>query len=171
MPRRLSPANVAAYEKMRRYERPQRTGICECGCGQPTPIAKTNQPGRGVFAGLPTRYLTGHQVRGLKRGSGRYLTSAGYVLLRMPDHPNAMKGYVLEHRWVMEQKLGRSLLSSEVVHHINGVKDDNRPENLHLWSQPEHASHHLSHPRPPVTAEHRRKLSEQMKRVWTERKG
>lgn len=70
---------------------------------------------------------------------GRIMDRKGYILLRVSGHAAAYRGgYVPEHRLVMEQILGRPLLPGENVHHINGVRDDNRPENLELWvsSQP-----------------------------------
>jgi len=63
---------------------------------------------------------------------------AGYVMTWAPGHPRAGKGnYVFEHILVMEQILGRHLLPEESVHHLNGVRDDNRPENLELWTRPQ----------------------------------
>lgn len=62
-------------------------------------------------------------------------TSDGYILLPYNHgHPNASKsGYVAEHILVMSQILGRPLLPGENVHHKNGIRSDNRPENLELW--------------------------------------
>ena len=53
----------------------------------------------------------------------------------------------MEHRLVAEQMVGRSLSDAEVVHHINGNKIDNRPENLMILSQSEHMKIHASRKR------------------------
>ncbi len=70
---------------------------------------------------------------------GKYKTNKGYILVRKPEHPNAGRhGYVMEHRLVMEESLGRILTRKEIVHHKNGVKDDNRLENLELMGKSAH---------------------------------
>lgn len=65
---------------------------------------------------------------------------SGYAFVKSPGHPraNPRTKRVREHILVMEQVLGRYLLPGEEVHHKNGVRDDNRKENLELWvkSQP-----------------------------------
>ena len=66
------------------------------------------------------------------------LDNNGYVLVWAPDHPRAFRGWYFEHRVVMENVLGRRLRRDEDVHHINGVKDDNRAENLCAMDHLEH---------------------------------
>lgn len=70
------------------------------------------------------------------RWKGGRIWRRGYVLAYAPDHPSlagTQRRYVLEHRLVMERQLGRLLKRTESVHHKNGVRDDNRIENLELW--------------------------------------
>jgi hypothetical protein len=60
-------------------------------------------------------------------------------MLYLPEHPSKKKdGYVMEHRVVMEKLLGRYLTRDEVVHHLNGKKADNRPNNLKLMLKKVH---------------------------------
>lgn len=64
---------------------------------------------------------------------GRTRDKRGYITVLRPGHPNAGgRGHVYEHRLVMSEHLGRPLESWEAVHHKNGIKDDNRIENLRL---------------------------------------
>jgi hypothetical protein len=77
---------------------------------------------------------------------GRTVTSSGYVLVRVGKghHLADLRGYAYEHRIVAEEKLGRRLQPGEQVHHVSGDKADNRPENLEVLTQVEHAVEHRS---------------------------
>lgn len=71
----------------------------------------------------------------IHRERGGVQRADGYVHVRYPEHARAgVSGYVLEHIYVTEQMLGRALTADETVHHKNGVRHDNRPENLELWA-------------------------------------
>lgn len=88
-----------------------------------------------------------------RRPDGRR-DSKGYILRWAPEHPMASRvGYVMDHRLVVSEHLGRMLKPDEVVHHRNGVKDDNRIENLELMQKRQHDR--LSKPKAkPITCPH-----------------
>jgi hypothetical protein len=74
---------------------------------------------------------------------GRYISTEGYVFVKCWGHPRANKGgYVFEHILVMEQHIGRYITTQENVHHINGVRTDNRIENLEVLTRGQHTKHH-----------------------------
>lgn len=88
-------------------------------------------------------------------GKGTFCSVACRTANRRPDRYVDVHGYawiwredgrrVSEHRWLTEQRIGRPLRRDEHVHHINGDKLDNRPENLQVLSHTEHMRlHHLS---------------------------
>lgn len=80
--------------------------------------------------------------RSHKWKGGRQIDGKGYVLVYAKGHPSlgGTCTYMLEHRMVMEAHLRRQLGSDEIVHHINGVKTDNRPENLEIVDRTEHVT-------------------------------
>lgn len=71
----------------------------------------------------------------------------GYVRVKAPDHPRAKHSggwYVLEHILIVEERIGRYLLPGENVHHRNGIRDDNRSDNLELWVKSQPAGQRVS---------------------------
>lgn len=93
---------------------------------------------RGYCTGHYERLKDGRPIDGPIRqwranGPG-HVTKGGYREVIVKGHPNAGKDWrILEHRFVMSTILGRPLLPGESVHHKNGDRLDNRPENLELW--------------------------------------
>ena len=70
---------------------------------------------------------------------GRFSHKQGYIYVSVDKHPRASKrGYVFEHILIVEKQLGRYLRKDETVHHLNGVKTDNRIENLVVLRQQDH---------------------------------
>src|SRR5580658_3113963 len=118
-----------SYEPSSRHLRcPACRSRDSCRCGEPTQSKSTTCAACRTVVGASNGHWRG----------GRTRHKAGYVMLWAPDHPRAGRGqYVFEHILVMEQILGRHLLPEESVHHRNGVRDDNRPTNLELWTRPQ----------------------------------
>lgn len=131
---------------------------CSRNCGQALRRSKIWQARKIACAACGTEFLP--KIRGLttagapkyeqacshqcamtmiaQKGVGeRKRNKKGYVLLKVGrEYPGSKDGWMLEHRYVTEQRLGRPLLRAENVHHKNGDRTDNRSENLELWLGP-----------------------------------
>jgi hypothetical protein len=126
-----------------------RKKISETGIGRPKPKDAYSFP-KGHKINLGTKHSENHKkkiseaLKGPNSPSwkGGIARSNGRIFIFQPTYPFCNSaGYVRRSRLVMEQMINRYLKPEEVVHHINGVKDDDRPENLKLFvNQREHLS-------------------------------
>ncbi len=125
----------------------KKTGPCTFeGCDRPI-------KSRDYCQGHYRQWRLGKELKPLHVPSYRY-EFQGYVLLIDPSHPNAQaSGKILEHVKVMSETLGRPLQPGETVHHKNGIRNDNRPENLELRS-----GRHGKHQRVTDLLQHAREI-------------
>lgn len=108
---------------------------CRCDCGRMASV-ETNRlrKGSSKSCGCLQREVSRRSGSTHPRFRGRWtVNKKGYRLFKA-THPAGGEQAIYEHTLVMEQHLGRALLPGENVHHINGIRDDNRIENLELWS-------------------------------------
>ena len=90
-------------------------------------------------------YQSGKRPRVRPRGAksscwkgGRHLVN-GYPVVHMPEHPRALQGYVREHWLVWERAHNKSLPKGWIIHHLNGIRDDNRTVNLAAMPSHKHS--------------------------------
>lgn len=163
--RKLSEKQICAIREAVTKKHPAIIKICincnqqfyrktyTCGIQEPFPRFSNRK-----YCSLYCARHSTHHKEILKRNTGRgnknpnwhggkKITQDGYISIWTPHHPYANQhGCVPEHRLVMEKKIKRFLKPSEVVHHINEIKNDNRPENLQLFKNTGyHLNHHLKY--------------------------
>lgn len=109
---------------------------CLCDCGKTVYIRTDSLTTSNTRScGCLQRETAGR----LSWKGGRRIDNGGYILIYKPNHPYNVNKYVMEHRLVIEEELGRYLLPTERVHHANKIKDDNSPENLvHFSTESDH---------------------------------
>lgn len=125
-------------------DKPNVPRICKA-CGQPFFAFKYQvKKGFGNYCSRKCGRTSQVRENHYNWKGGKYISTDGYVYL------TRLHGVqVAEHRAVMESIIGRPLRSDEVVHHINGIRTDNRPENLQLLTPSQHSLIHVDTPRRP----------------------
>lgn len=137
-----------------------RLGFCQCGCGTELPSLISKKRSRDKHGWLRKYLNSAHSLKGKNQSgennprfkTGRIIDKDGYVKLIAPsDHPfKDAKNRVYEHRLVYENYLSIILDEQvylnpdEEIHHINGIKDDNRLINLqYMATRKDHKKEHL----------------------------
>lgn len=113
-------------------------GYCACGCGRKTTVPRWCDKTRGNVGGRPQKFIKFHNLR----GKSSFERSTGYTYVLHPDHPKAgSDGYVIRSVLVAEKALGKYLPKSAIVHHVDGI--DNNDSNSNLVVCEDHAYHML----------------------------
>ncbi len=117
-------------------------GLCQCGCNQKTKIIEYNNKRDGWVKGESQKFIYGHRSRlprdtlnyprGHKHGSWKdgEINENGYVRIFLPQHPRNSGNYIPKHVYLAEKAIGKYLPPKALVHHFNGIGDDNSPGNL-----------------------------------------
>ena len=140
--RKINPGdrfgNLVAIKEIPRTNPKKRRFLWLCDCGKEHESNLVHvTTGNTISCGChrDTRNREQGKLENSSNWKGGRRIEDKYVLVYKPGHPNAKpNGYIREHTLVMSEYLGRPLIKGENVHHKNGVRCDNRIENLELWS-------------------------------------
>ena len=139
----LGIATGTVYNYMHKYNIKPR----EWGSTSEYAKAKISKANKGKIPANKGKHLSQNTKEKISAilsvGIGKKNIKNGYVRIYFPDHPKSDKyGYILEHDLIMECNIGRWLKPDEIVHHKNGMRNDNRIENLQLMTRSEHSKFH-----------------------------